>query len=353
MQYFIPAIFAFICTVVLTALALKFFPGLGMMDRPWKYGIRREPIPYYGGMVIVTVFLVSVLLFVPLDIHGLALLLGAVLIASVSFADDMFSLSPYLRLAIQILAALVLVFAGIGIKSISNPFGAPFVLDWQSFSFTVGTQVVILAPLVAIFTIIWVVSIVNTMNFLDGLNGLTSGVSAIAALTIFFLSIRPGIHFDVSLQVPVALISIILFACAAAFAIFDFYPAKILMGDTGSMFLGFILATLAIFAGGKVTTAFLVLGFPILDAFWVIFRRILHRKSPFLGDRKHLHHRLIEIGLSERKAVLLIYLLCSVFGLVAVFLDTREKVIAILLLLFGMAVLGGYAVYLGRKHGKA
>ncbi len=348
-EYLLPALFAFLATIALVQLALEFFPKLGLMDRPQKYGLKRSPIPYYGGLVIVTVFFLSVLFFVPIDAHVLALLFGAILIASVSFADDMFSLSPYFRLIIQIVAALILVFAGVGISSISNPFGAPIILDAQKFMLNFGSGMsVSISLLVALFTIVWVVGVVNTMNFLDGLNGLPSGVSAIAALTLFFLSIRPGIHYDAALQVPVALLSIILFATSAAFAIYDFYPAKILMGDTGSMFLGFILATLAIFSGGKVTTAFLVLGFPILDAVWVIVRRIVQGGSPFKGDLKHLHHRLIYMGLSPRKAVLLMYAISALFGLTAIFLDTTGKLFALGLLVLAMVVLGAYAVYLGK-----
>ncbi len=348
-QYLIPAIFAFVLTVFLTLLALKFFPKAGLMDRPEKYGLNRKPIPYYGGMIIVAVFFISVLLFVKIDIHVLGLLLGALMIASVSFADDMFQLSPLLRLFVQILAAGILVASGIGIRSISNPFGAAFILDKQAVAYAVGSTMVSISLLGALFTILWMVTIVNTMNFLDGLNGLPSGVSAIGALSIFFLSIRPGIHFDVSSQVPVATLSIILFAVAAAFMFFDFHPAKILMGDTGSMFLGFLLATLAIFSGGKITTAFLILGFPILDAVWVILRRIVSGKSPFRGDLSHLHHRLIEIGLSERKAVLFIYAICALFGGIAIFLGPLQKVYAIAALFALMLVVGGFVVYFGKK----
>jgi UDP-GlcNAc:undecaprenyl-phosphate GlcNAc-1-phosphate transferase len=302
-------------------------------------------------LAIVTVFFLAVLFFVQIDAHVLALLFGALLIAGVSFADDMFNLSPLLRLCVQVLAALVLVFAGVGITSISNPFGPSLVLDAQKFVMDFGGgAVVTISLLVALFTIVWILWIVNTMNWLDGLNGLPSGVSAIAALTLFFLSVRPGIHFDASNQVTVATMSIILFGTAAAFAIFDFYPAKILMGDTGSMFLGFVLATLAIFSGGKVTTAFLVLGFPILDAFWVIMRRIVQGKSPFKGDLKHLHHRLIYMGLSPRKAVLLMYGLSAFFGLMAVFLDTQQKVFAVGLLFLAMVILAVVAVLQGKKN---
>lgn len=320
------------------------------MDRPEKYGLKRQPIPYYGGIIIFTVFFIAVLIFVKLDIHLLGFLMGALMIVSVSFADDLFGLSPFVRLPVQFLAAFCLVFVGIGINSLSNPFGAPFVLDQQSFSFTLDNIVITVSLLGTLFTLFWVVGVVNTMNWLDGLNGLPSGVTAIASFTLFLLSIRPGIHYDVSAQVPVAMMSIILFACSLAFWLFDFYPAKILMGDTGSMFLGFTLATLAIFSGGKVATAFLVLGFPILDAAWVITRRIVQGKSPFRGDLKHLHHRLLEVGLSDRKALLLIYAACAAFGGIAVFFEGRAKVYAIVALLALMVGVGAWLVRAPKKR---
>lgn len=352
MQYLLPAIFAFLSTLALTYAALKIFPKVGLMDRPQKYGLKRAPIPYYGGVVIFLVFFISVLLFIKLDIHLLGYLIGAILLVSVSFADDLFGLSPFFRLAMQVVAALLLVFAGIGINSISNPFGGPLVLDHNVFSFTLDDILVNVSVLGAIFTVIWVVSVVNTMNFLDGLNGLPSGVTAIAALTLFFLSTRPDIHYDISTQVPVATMSIILFAVCFAFWFFDFYPAKILMGDTGSVFLGFTLATLAIFSGGKVATAFLVLGFPILDAGWVILRRIVEGKSPFKGDLKHLHHRLLEAGFGHRKALFLIYALCAMFGGTAVFLEGKAKVYALVVLFLFMVGVAGWVVYSGKNRGR-
>lgn len=348
--YLFPGIFAFVLTFVLVLLALKFFPKWGLMDRPEKYGLKRKAIPYYGGLALFFGFFVSVVLFVKMDVHVVGLLLGALLITGISFLDDLYGLSPWLRLGVQIVAALILVGFGIGIHSISNPLGQAFSLDQLMLFFTID-RVYQISVLSTLFTIIWVVAIVNTMNFLDGLNGLPSGVTMIAALALFLLSIRPGIHYDVSSQVPVAMLSIILFACTLAFCFFDFYPAKILMGDTGSMFLGFLVASLAIFSGGKVATAFLVLGFPILDAGWVILRRILQGKAPWKGDLKHFHHRLLEVGLSHRKALLLIYGLCAVFGGIAVFLEGIQKVYAILALGVLMVLLGSYAVYFtGKKR---
>lgn len=346
MIYLLPAFFAFFLAFFLTKGALKFFPRLGLLDRPAKYGLKRDPIPYYGGLILFITFFVSVLFFVPLNTQLIGFLLGCFIITAMSFFDDLYNLSPKIRLFIQFIAAFILVIFGVKVTSISNPFGAPFSLDIFTFHLD---QIYQLSLISTLFTILWVISIVNTMNFLDGLNGLPSGVTVIAALTLFLLSIRPGIHSHPDLQVSVAVMSIILFAASFAFWIFDFYPAKILMGDTGSMFLGFVLAVLAIFSGGKIATAFLVLGVPILDACWVILRRISEGKSPLHGDYKHFHHRLLALGFSDRKALFCIYILCAIFGGVAVVLEGKQKVYAIFALFLLMVILAVIAVYSIRK----
>ncbi|MFC1810259.1 glycosyltransferase family 4 protein [Patescibacteria group bacterium] len=327
-------------------MALKFFPKLGLLDRPNKYGLKRKPIPYYGGLVFIVVFITATLLFVDIDARVLGVLIGALMIAGVSFIDDLRGLNPWIRLFVQLLGALTVVISGIGIESISNPFGDPIILDQFKLNIPFGDSILTITLLADLFTIFWIVLIVNTMNFLDGLNGLVSGVSFIAVLTLFVLSI--GEHNIVD-QSTVATLTIIVAMTALAFWFFDFHPAKILMGDTGSMFLGFIIAVFAIFAGGKIATAFLVLGFPILDAFWVITRRIVQGRSPMKGDLKHLHHRLIEVGLTERKALILIYILCAFFGGSAIFLGTSQKLYLIIVMGFLMLIMASMIVFYGLK----
>lgn len=346
-EFIIPALFAFISTLFLVLLALKLFPKWGLMDRPKKYGLKRKPIPYYGGLILILVFVVGTLIFVPLDIHVIGLLVGAVLIAGISFLDDMFDVNPWIRLFIQFLAALTIVISGIGISSISNPLGGDIVLDQFNVGFPLGDVVIQITLLADLFTIIWIVLIVNTMNFLDGLNGLVSGVAFIAAVTFFALSIG---DYNIIDQTTVSTLAIIIASSALAFWLFDFHPAKILMGDTGSMFLGFLIAVFAIYSGGKVATAFLVLGFPILDAFWVITRRIVQGKSPMQGDLKHLHHRLLEVGLTERKALLLIYALCAFFGGSAIFLGTTQKLFLMIAMGILMVIMATMIVFYGLKR---
>lgn len=313
-NYLFIALVSFVLGFGFTLFCVKFFPKFKLMDKPQNYGLSRSPIPYYGGVAIFLAFLICVLLFVDVSSSVLGLLIALFVISVTGFFDDMFKLNPILRLGIQVCAALMLVFFGVGILSISNPFGGVIDLNiWRVFG----------VPLLgAIFTVVWIVIITNTVNFFDGVPGLSSGTIFIAAMTLFFLSIRPDINYDLRSQGVVAALALIIAMISLAFLIFDFPRPRILMGDTGSTCLGFLIATLAIFSGGKVATAFLVLGIPILDTIWVVVRRISEGRKPWHGDMKHLHHRLLEFGLSERKVLGILYGFSLVFGIAAVLCST-------------------------------
>ncbi len=316
-QYWWIALSSFLLTLVLALFALRMFPRWGLMDRPHRYGLSRKSIPYYGGLVIFLSFLLSVFIFVPITKAVVGLLVGATLIVVVGFLDDLLGLSPFIRLFVQLLSALILVFAGIGIYSINFPF-----LGVLDFSYPIVGGIMVVS---AVFTVLWVMTLVNVMNFVDGISGLSSGVAFVSGLTIFFLSINPSLHADISSQVGVATIALILALTGLAFLIFDFPKPRILMGDTGSTFLGFVIATLAIFSGGKVATAFLVLGIPILDMVWVVLRRVFSGKKFWEGDLKHLHHRLMDLGFSERQVVILYLFITAFFGFAAVLLVSSQQ----------------------------
>ncbi|MBT7736868.1 undecaprenyl/decaprenyl-phosphate alpha-N-acetylglucosaminyl 1-phosphate transferase [Candidatus Peregrinibacteria bacterium] len=323
-------------------LAVKFFPKLGLMDRPHRYGLSRAPIPYYGGILIYTVFLILTLCFVEIDRSVIALIAGATLIFVVGFLDDLYNLSPIIRLAVQFVAGVVLVIGGVGILSINLPLVGTLVL-----SEPVIGGVMILS---ALFTIFWVMALLNTMNFVDGIGGLSSGVTFVAGLTIFALSIHPGIHENPESQIGVATIALIIAMISFAFLLFDFPKPKILMGDSGSTLLGFLIAALAIFSGGKVATAFLVLGIPILDMIWVVVRRTLKGKKFWQGDLLHLHHRLLGINLSERVVVLIYLFVTALFGIFAVtFVTTEQKLFILAALVILMLLLATALVLLPRK----
>ncbi len=329
---------AFALTFALAFLVSRWFPKWGFVDRPERYGHKRSPIPYPGGTALVLGFLFTALSFLSLNTLLGSVLLAVVLLAVTCFWDDRRGLSPYLRLAIQIVAAILLVLGGLGVSSITNPFGgAPFVLDaWQipitlnhlTFTFTVFAD---------LLTVVWVVTMVNAFNWIDGVPGMASGLSSVASFVLLALSLRPGFHStDQTLAVA---FSAMLLGVSLAFLYWDFPKPKMLMGDTGSMVLGFLLAVTALISGGKIATTVLVLGFPLLDFAWVIGRRLVKGQSPFRGDLWHFHHRLQKAGYSDRTIVVFFSLISALFGSVALLLHTEGKLLALVLLLVFMILL--------------
>ena len=308
-------------------LVLKFFPCLGLMDRPERYGHQRKAIPYPGGVAVVAAVLLTSAIFLKENPLLLSLFSSIVLLAVTCFWDDRRGLSPKLRLAIQLLAAFLLVLGGLGVSSITNPLGGTIVLDaWQipvnlgDFSFTIT----VLADLL---TVVWLVTMTNAFNWIDGVPGMANSVAAVASLVLLLLSTRAGFH-SVDQSLAIALSAMVL-GCSLAFLIFDFPPPRMLMGDTGSMTLGFLLAVIAMISGGKIATTILVLGFPLLDFAWVIARRLLKGQSPFKGDLWHFHHRLQKAGYSDAKIVIFFAVSSGIFGALALMLHTEGKALAL------------------------
>ncbi|MFH0820723.1 MAG: MraY family glycosyltransferase [Candidatus Peregrinibacteria bacterium] len=342
MQYLLPALSAFVLTLMGIVIALHVFPKLGLLDRPKKYKLNRKPIPYPGGILIYLVFTALALIFFDPTFKLLGLLLGGGILVIVSFIDDRISLPPWLRLIVQFLVALIMVWVGIGVTHITNPFGGEIRLDQFLVTLQVGNFSHVFLVLSAIFTVIWIMLLTNTMNWLDGIPGLVSGISVIGGLTLFFLSISPLVN-----QPEIATLSVIVACMALAFWLFDFYPPKLLLGDSGAMFFGLLLAVLAIFSGGKIATAFLVLGFPVVDVIYVIGRRLANKQAPWKGgewDKKrkavHLHHRLLQFGFSEQQTLILIYALAIVFGGIALLVGTQGKFRAIVAIAVLSFILG-------------
>lgn len=334
LNQFLPPFFSFLLTLIGIKAIRYFFPRWKLLDRPHEYGLTRPPIPYSAGIIFFIVFIISTLIFVDITRPIFGVIFAALLIVVVSFVDDRVKLSPYFRLFTQVLAGAIVVFAGVKIQLIKNPFGSPIFLDAVKFQF-LGQEIWVLA---ALAIIVWLVLMMNVMNWLDGIPGLASGISTIAQISLFILASR---QFNIVDQSAIIAISSVLAASTLAFLFFDFHPPKILMGDTGSMFLGFMLGSLSILAGGKLATALLIMGFPVIDAFWVIIRRILKGGSPMKGDFFHFHHRLLHIGLSERKALLFNYFFCGLFAAVALFLSsTLAKFVAFLGILIIMLIIG-------------
>jgi UDP-GlcNAc:undecaprenyl-phosphate GlcNAc-1-phosphate transferase len=318
-------------------IALKLFPRIGLMDKPHKYGLKRAAIPYPGGLAVFLAFIVALTLFAPINQALGAVILGATLLVAVNFFDDTRGLNPFLRLAVQFVAAGLLVLGGIGISSISNPLGGSIVLDAWNVPVSLGDLTFTFTVLADLLTIFWVMVMINAFNWIDGVPGMTSSVSAVSAFVLLMLSVRPDFH-SVDQTLAISLSAIVL-GISLGFLIFDFPKPRMLIGDTGSMLLGFLLAVTAIISGGKIATAALVLGFPILDFVWVIGRRILKGQSPFRGDLWHFHHRLLKVGLSERKVVVFFAVTAAIFGGLSLLLHTEGKVVAFSAILAFMVLL--------------
>lgn len=327
--YFLVFLISFLLSLLLTLVAKNIAPKIGAIDKPNERKVHKKPIARLGGLAIFLSLFGVLFAIMPIDKHLIGIFIGSSVLLFFGLLDDTISLNAWVKLFGQILAALIIVASGIGIDFITNPFGGYLKLDVLKIPIEFGGINYHLTLWADLFTVFWIVLVINAINFLDGLDGLASGVSGIAALVIFFISISPDIN-----QIHTGLFALILAGAAFGFLPLNFYPAKIFMGDSGSMVLGFILAVLAIFSGGKIATALLILGLPILDLFWAVLRRVLSGQSPFKPDKKHFHHELLKKGFSQRKTVLIIYFLTACFGFLAVLLKgPLYKLLAILFLL--------------------
>ena len=311
------ALVALLTTPVVRSLAFR----VGAVDVP-KDGRRMHdhPIPRMGGLAIFFGFLLSVLLFLPLTPQLRGMLMGGVIIVILGIFDDIFALPALPKLLVQIGAALVAVLHGNVIQVLSNPNIFSSDLYWD------------LGFLSVPITVVWIVGITNAVNLIDGLDGLACGVSTISSMTLLVIAL-------VVLEPDVALITAALAGGCLGFLPYNLNPAKIFMGDTGSTFLGFILAVVSIQGLFKLYTIisfavpFLMLGLPIFDTCFAFIRRIAHGQSPMHADRSHVHHRLIDMGLNQKQAVAVLYLISAILGLSAVVLTTSGPVKAMLLLL--------------------
>lgn len=324
---------AFAVSAAATPLVRKYAVKHGIMDKPAGRKIHSKPVAYLGGLAIFAGFVVSVLVSLPINRQLTALLLGCLILVAVGVIDDRRGLSPWTKLVFQFFAAAVALAGGIGITSFTNPFGGVVLLTAGRFAINLGPIHIHVTPLANALSLLWMVGLANTVNFLDGLDGLASGVSGIAATIMFALAVGPRVN-----QPGVALLAIILAGAAFGFLPYNFFPARIFMGDSGAYFLGLTLAMLAIYSGAKLATAALVLGFPIVDMLWAIIRRLATGHSPFMADRGHFHHLLLDAGMSQREAVLTLYAVAAAFGTIALMIGSFAKLVALIGLVFLMGI---------------
>ena len=302
-----PAV-ALLVSYLMTPPVKRFAENVGAIDVPKDARrVHDHPIPRMGGLAIFTGFVLSVLLFVNMSMQVMGLLLGAVIIAVMGALDDILCLNPWIKLGGQFLAALVAIRCGIVFDVISNP------------GFLDGEATIPLGWLSIPFTIMWIIACTNAVNLIDGLDGLAVGISAISSISMMI----------VSMILPAGIGSIPLILACLAGACFGFMPyninpAKIFMGDVGSQFLGYVLSCVSIIGLFKfhAIITFLIpllsLAVPLGDTIFAFFRRILHGQSPFHADRGHIHHKLIDMGMSQKQAVAVLYAMSAVLGLIAV-----------------------------------
>ena len=319
---------ALIVALILTPVVKSLAQKVGAVDVPKdNRRMHDHPIPRMGGLAIFFGFIASTLLFVAMTPQIRGMLLGAVIIVVLGIFDDIYSLKASLKFVIQIIAALVAVMSGNVIEIISNPNVFSANLYWD------------LGWLAYPATVIWIVAITNAVNLIDGLDGLACGVSTISSMTLLVIAMSVG-------EVPIALMVAALCGGCLGFLPYNLNPAKIFMGDTGSTFLGFVLAVISVQGLFKLYTIisfvvpFLMLGLPIFDTCFAFIRRIAHGQSPMHADRSHVHHRLIDMGFSQKQAVAVLYIISAILGLSAVVLTSVGAVKAMLFLLALCAAAG-------------
>lgn len=311
---------AFIISFAATPIVKSFAQRVGAIDVP-KDGRRMhsEPIPRLGGLAIFLGFLLSVVLFgnITREIQGI--LLGAVVIVIIGVIDDIVPLPALVKFVVQIGAALIAVYHGVVVTIFTNP------IVWSS------TDFINLGFLSIPITVLWIVAVTNSVNLIDGLDGLAAGVSAISSITMMIIAI-------VVTDLNVAVIMAALAGSCLGFLPYNKNPAKIFMGDTGALLLGYVLATVSIIGLFKLYAVisfvipFLVVGLPLFDTVFAFSRRILSGKNPMSPDRGHFHHRLIDMGFSQKQAVAIAYAISGILGLSAVVIATNGEIKAIILL---------------------
>ena len=318
---------AFIISFIATPVVKSFAVQVGAIDIPdAKRHIHKRPIPRMGGLAIFIGFLLSVLFFAEISTQVRGILIGAILIVVVGAIDDVLNLNAWLKFGIQIIAAVIAVLSGVIINVVSNPL-----LITSQQAATIGALSV---PV----TIIWIVGVTNSVNLIDGLDGLACGVSAIASLTMLFVAMLVS---DANSNAAIVLACL----CGAClgFIPYNLNPAKIFMGDTGALLLGYILSTVSVIGMFKFYAVItfvlpmLALAVPLSDTIFAFTRRILHGQSPFHADRGHFHHKLLDMGLSQKQAVAVLYAVSAIIGLSAVLL-TSTGIIRIVVAVAAFAI---------------
>lgn len=339
--FLLPWLVATITALLATPLVIRFANKIGIIDDPGKNRhpkvIHTYPTPRGGGISIYIALLVGCIFFLPLDKQLIGILAGATILVIMGVLDDKYNLNPYLRLFFGLLASAAPIAAGIGIAFISNPFGGVINLSQPQISFELFGSVHTIWILSDILAILWITFLMNIVNMgAKGVDGQLSGVTVIAALTIAFLSLK--FSADIT-QWPVIILAAITAGAYLGFLPWHIFPQKIMPGYSGSTLAGYLLAILSILSTTKVGALMVVLGIPLIDTGYTIVRRVMSHKSPVWGDRGHLHHRLLDAGLTKMQVAIFYWAVTLFLGILALNLNTANKIytmIGIALLLGGL-----------------
>ena len=335
---------AFAVSYFMVPSVKRFAESVGAIDMPNARRINKVPIPRMGGIAIFCGFMVSAILFVDLTDQVKGILIGSVIIAVMGGFDDIYNLSPWVKLSIQVAAAIVCVACGVVVDGITN-----FMADEE--------MVYLNQPISILVTIIWIVGCTNAINLIDGLDGLAVGMSTISATTLFIISfIVEDIHINVSI-----LLLCVIGACIG-FWPYNKNPAKIFMGDVGSQMLGFLLSSISVMGLFKMhalvtmLVPFLAMAVPLADTAFAFIRRILHGQSPFHADKGHFHHRLLAMGLTQKQAVTVIYGISILLGVFAYLMIGKTRNVKIICLIVAFVMVFSIVVYVlkiyPRTHAK-
>ncbi|MEW6621849.1 MAG: MraY family glycosyltransferase [Bacillota bacterium] len=327
-QVVLPVAVAFLAAFFATPLVLKIAKKIGAVDVPSDRKVHSSVMPRMGGLAIYFGFTAAIVFTQPLSMKIVGLLLGCTIIILLGLLDDIKGVSPKAKLLGQSIAALVVVFFGIRVEFLTNPFA----------------DILSLGILAIPFTVLWIVGVTNAINLIDGLDGLAAGTSGIAAVTIAIVAWMEG-------HAAVAMLSLVLAGAVFGFLPFNFNPARIFMGDTGSMFLGYSLSVLAVIGLTKSATIIsifipiIILGLPIFDTAFAIIRRIVNGSPIFQADKEHLHHQLLDIGMTHKQVVLIMYGVSLCLGSSAILMSILAPDQAVIILV-SLAVL----VLIGINH---
>jgi UDP-GlcNAc:undecaprenyl-phosphate GlcNAc-1-phosphate transferase len=324
---------SFLLVAVIVPLIIKLAHKYDITDNPAvaERKVHSRPIPLLGGWAV---FLSSIIVIFGIKFLNLAnfsqipnTLLAGILVASLVIViggtlDDKYNLKPWQQIVFPLLAVLIVVLSGLQIEFVTNPWGE----TGSVLQFSKYLGILIVGA--------WLLGMVYTTKFLDGLDGLASGIGAIAALFIFLISLR----WDVPLSAT-GIWGLALMGSCLGFLLFNWQPAKIFLGEGGSVLIGFTLGVLSVISGSKIITTLLVMGLPFLDVLFVIIKRLLSHQSPFKGDRSHLHYQLLDFGLSKKQVVLVFYFIAIGFGSLGVVSSSYSKMILLACLVVAASII--------------